>query len=121
MRRADRNALGGSQQRFNAAKAAQRAQHQQERADNRQCDLRQVGEHAGRGLDAHGGPDAPPAQTRMREHAGHQVAVDGVEDQHEVQDKQRHVTFARVFQNQRRHHTAHEQIGRIPVAGALRS
>ena len=57
----------------------------------------------------------------MIEHAGHHVAIDRVEHQYDVQDKQWHVALARIFQDQHRHYATHEQIGRIPVAGPLRA
>ncbi len=55
----------------------------------------------------------------MIEHAGHPVAVDGVENEHDVQDEQRHVALARIFHDQQRHHAAHDQVGGVPRAGAL--
>ena len=47
VRRADRHPLGGAQSELDAAESAEHAQHQQKRADYRERDLRQIGEHAG--------------------------------------------------------------------------
>ena len=57
----------------------------------------------------------------MIEHAGHQPAVNGIEEEQDVQDEQRHVALARIFQHQRRHQPAHDEIGRVPGAGARRA
>ena len=55
----------------------------------------------------------------MREHAGHQVAVDGVEDQDDVEHEQGDVALARVFHDERSHGRAHQQIGPVPIADPL--
>ena len=55
----------------------------------------------------------------MIEHAGNPIAVDGIENEHDVQDEQRHVPLTRIFHDQQRHHAAHNHIGGVPRAGAL--
>jgi len=53
------------------------------------------------------------------EHAGHDVAVDGVKDEQDGEDEQRQVALARIFDDQQRHHAADDEIGRVIHAGAL--
>ena len=117
VRRARRHALGRAQQQFDAAVAAEHAQHQQERADHGERDLRQIGEYPGGRFHAHGGADTPPAQARVIEHAGHEIAVHGVDHQHDIDHKQRHVPLARVLHHQRGHRAADEQVVAAPRAG----
>ena len=57
----------------------------------------------------------------MIEHAGDPVAVHGIKNEHDVQDEQRHVPLARIFHDQQRHHAAHDQVGGVPRAGALKA
>ena len=57
----------------------------------------------------------------MIEHAGNPIAVHRVDNEHDVQDEQRHVPLARVFHDQQRHHAAHDHVGRVPRAGALKA
>ena len=121
MRGSNGNAFRRAEQRIDAAEAAQQTEHQQKRAHRRERDLRQAGEDASRHLDAHGTEDALPAQTVVIEHAGHQVAVDRVEDERDVEDEQRHVPVARVFHDKQRHQAAPDQVSRIPHAGARRA
>ncbi len=104
---------------FDATVAAQEAENEQKRADHRQCDLRQSRKNAGGHFDAARGYDALPAQAGVIEHARHPVAVDRVENEHDIEDEQRHVPLARIFQDQERHHAAHDHVGVIPVAGAI--
>ena len=55
----------------------------------------------------------------MIEHARHEIAVHGIENQDESEDEQRQVAFARIFNDQQRHAAADDQVGGIPHAHAL--
>ena len=117
MRGADGDLLGRAQKRIDAAVAGQEAQDQHERTDHGERELREVGIDAGRHFDAHGGEHALPAQARMMEHAGDHVAIDRIEDEHDVEDEQRHVPLARVFHDQGGHDGTDEEVGGVPHPG----
>ena len=58
-----------------------------------------------------------PAQSGMIENAGHHVAVDRVENEDDIEDEQRDVALAGVFDDQQRHQAADDDV--LHVVGAV--